>query len=190
MIQDKDDMKTQGPINSKALIAYCHADKAYQEAMKLAEKLYKKVDKRDFTGISYFSHPTTVGSLLLESQAQSSLMVSSALEDMLARNKVKPATIQAMFGDTVLAMVEALTPVRVNGELDLEAYGQRLRAGGYPVQTVKLASMLDHACSVPRKQLSRAFKLFDEIEGLLPYLQAGNTELFKRVQVVLRASRA
>lgn len=182
--------KIQGPINSKAVIAYVQAEKSFKEALQLAEKLYKK-HKRDYTGVAYFSHPTTVASLLLETAVQPTQMAASALEDMLLFERVKPSTILDKFGADVLSMVETLTPLfHVNGERDHKSHGERLQAAGYPVQTIKLASLLDHVCSVPKKKLSEAFKLLEEVDTLLPYLQGGNAELLRRLQAALRTARA
>lgn len=184
-------MKTQGPINSKAVIGYCHQEKLFKEALALVEKLYKKNYKRDFTGVPYFSHPTTVASLLLETAVQPKQMAAAALEDLLLFKRVKPETISEKFGDEVLGMVEALTPLfHVNGERDHAAHGERLTAAGYPVQTIKVASLLDHVCSVPKGNLAAAFKLFEEVEALLPYLGGANAELLRRLQAALRNARA
>jgi (p)ppGpp synthase/HD superfamily hydrolase len=183
-------MKIQGPINTKAVIAYCHSDKAYQEALKLAEKVYK-TRKRNFTGINYFSHPTTVASLLLETATQSSQMVASALMDLLKFERVKPSTIQTTFGADVLVMVQTLTPVRkADGTPDWKAYGEQLQAAGYPIQTIKVAALLDHVCAIPKNKLSEAFEQLAEVDELLPYLQGANAELLRRLTVALRNARA
>lgn len=180
----------QGPINSKALVAYVQKDKAYANALMLVRKVFKK-DKRDFTGVAYESHAMTVGSLLLEIQAQSSTMVASALMDLLAREKVKPATIEEQYGADALAAVQALTPSKLfTGDVDIKATGEKLQAAGNAIQTIKTAALLDHVCSVPRKHLSAAFKLLDTADGLLPYLKGGNSELLRRLTVAVRNARA
>lgn len=180
----------QGPINSKALVAYVQKDKAYEKALDLSRKLFKG-DKRDYTGVQYISHAMTVGSLLLEIQAQASTMLASALQDLLARERVKPKTIEELFGAEALTNVKALTPVKlVNGDLDIKAYGEQLKAGGNAIQTIKTASLLDHVCSIPKKNLAGAFKLLEQVDGLLPYLEGGNAELLRRLSVALRNARA
>lgn len=180
----------QGPINSKALVAYCHTDKVFAKALDLVRGLYKK-DKREFTGVAYWSHPTTVSSLLLEISAEPTTMAAGALQETLARGRLQPKTIVEQFGPEVLSKVEALTPVlHINGELDVRSTGERLQAGGGQVQTIKLASLLDTICAIPRNKLASKFKLLDEVDALLPYLQIGNAELMRRVQVALRQSRA
>lgn len=179
-----------GPINSKALVGYVQKDKAYEKALDLARKLYKG-DKRDYTGVQYVSHAMTVGSLLLEIRAQSSTMVASALQDTLARDRLQPKTIAEMFGDEALANVQALTPPANLGDAaSVQAYGEQLKAAGNAVQTIKTVSLLDHVCSVPRKKLGEAFKLFDQVQALLPWLEGGNAEMLRRLTVAVRNARA
>lgn len=182
-------IQTKGPINAKAVIGYVHREKSFKEALALAEKLFKK-DKRKYTRIAYFSHPTTVASLLLETAVQPAQMVAAALEEMLVFNKLALTTIANKFGGPVAAMVTALTPVMGANAVDYKAYGENLQNAGYPVQTIKVASLLDHLCSVPKGKLAEAFKLVEEVEALLPYLGGANAELLRRLQAVLRNARA
>lgn len=180
----------QGPINSKALVGYVQKEKPYAEALMLVRKVFKK-DKREYTGVAYESHAMTVGSLLLEIQAQSSTMIASALMDLLAREKVKPSTIEEKWGAVALANVQALTPVKLfTGDVDIKATGEKLQAAGNAIQTIKTAALLDHVCSMPKKNLSAAFKLLDIADGLLPYLEGGNAELLRRLTALVRNARA
>jgi (p)ppGpp synthase/HD superfamily hydrolase len=182
--------KVQGPINHKAVIAHCYADKAYKQALELAKKLYKK-DKRKHTGIDYLSHPLTVASLLLEVGASGDALVVSALQDTLSRTALKESTIRAEFGDIVADHVVALTPVKsVNGELDLEAYKAKLAGLTTHFQSVKLASILDEVCAIPAAKLAAESDLINTSFEIAGVLTAGNAELARRVQAALRRARA
>lgn len=182
--------KTQGPINSKAVIAYCYQDKSYAKALELAKKLYKKV-KRDHTGVEYLSHPLTVATLLLEIGVSSEAMQASALQDTLTKTTLKETTIRAEFGDAVANLVAALTPVKgADGKVDVDAYKAALLAAGPEAQTIKLASILDDVCSIPSgKLVAEADRLATaaDIAGALTF---GNAEIARRVQVALRRARA
>lgn len=183
---------SNGPVNARALVGYAFQEKMFKDAMIVAEKLHAK-KKRDYTGIGYFSHPSTVATLLLEQplSVNVEMMAAAALEDMLAFERIKPQSIETQFGARVLKMVQALTPVKhVNGQRDHKSFGEQLQAGGYDVVTIKLASLLDHVCSIPKKNLSSAFELFNEVDALLPYLHGGNSELLRRLEASLRSARA
>lgn len=182
--------KVQGPINHKAVIAYCYQDKAYKKALELAKKLYQK-EKRKYTGVNYLSHPLTVASLLLEVGVSSEAMVVSALQDTLTRTSLKEATIRTEFGDAVAAQVVALTPVKnVDGSLDLEAYKAKLAAAGPDIQTVKLAALLDEVCAIPAGKLSAEADLINTSADLAAVLTGGNPEIARRVQAIVRRARA
>jgi (p)ppGpp synthase/HD superfamily hydrolase len=182
--------KVQGPINHKAVIAHCYADKVYKQALELSKKLYKK-DKRKHTGIDYLSHPLTVASLLLEVGVSRDAMVVSALQDTLSRTALKESTIRTEFGDTVADQVVALTPVKAStGELDLDAYKAKLAGLDADFQTVKLAAILDDVCAIPAAKLAAESELINTSVELAGVLTAGNAELARRVQAALRRARA
>jgi (p)ppGpp synthase/HD superfamily hydrolase len=182
--------KVQGPINHKAVIAHCYADKAYKQALELAKKLYKK-DKRKHTGIEYLSHPLTVASLLLEVGVSGEALVVSALQDTLTRTALKESSIRTEFGDAVADQVVALTPVkRINGELDLDAYKAKLAGLNADLQTVKLASILDDVCAIPAGKLAAESDLINTSFEIAGVLTAGNAEIARRVQAALRRARA
>lgn len=182
--------KVQGPINHKAVIAYCYQDKSYKKALELAKKLYKK-DKRKHTGVDYLSHPLTVASLLLEVGVSGEALVVSALQDTLTRTSLKESTIRTEFGDGVADQVVALTPVKgADGALDLEAYKAKLAAAGPDIQTIKLASILDEVCAIPAGKLSAEADFINASADLAGVLTAGNAEISRRVQAALRRARA
>jgi (p)ppGpp synthase/HD superfamily hydrolase len=182
--------KVQGPINHKAVIAYCYQDKSYKQALELAKKLYKK-DKRKHTGVDYLSHPLTVASLLLEVGVQPVTMVVSALQDTLARTSLKESTLRTEFGDDVANQVLVLTPVKTaDGKLDVEAYKAKLAAAVPELQTLKLASILDEVCSIPAGKLSAESEFIGQCAELAGVLTQGQPELARRVQVALRRARA
>jgi len=182
--------KVQGPINQKAVIAFCYKYLPYKQALELAKKLYKK-DKRKHTGIEYLSHPLTVGSLLLEVNASPTAVVVSALQDTLTRTSLKESTIRKEFGDAVADQVVALTPVNgAEGQLDVEAYKAKLVAAGPEVQTIKLAAILDEICSIPQNKLSAEAGYINTCADIAGALTLGNAELARRVQAALRRARA
>lgn len=180
----------QGPINSKALSGYVQKDKEYGKALDLVRlKLFKR-DKRAYTGIAYWSHAATVGSLLIEVQAPASAMLASALEEVLALDRMQEATIVELFGAEALANVKALTPPKfLNGDINYEGYGKQLAEAGSFIKTVKAASLLDHVASVPRKKLGEAFKLVEQAEQMLPHLEGANAEILRRLAVAVRMAR-
>lgn len=182
--------KSPSPINSKAVIGYCYQDKAYQKALKLAEKLYAKV-KRVHTGLDYLSHPLTVATLLLDVGVSSEAMQASALQDTLTKTTLKLSTIQAEFGTTVAQMVQALTPVQdASGQLDVAACKAALAAAGPEVQTIKLASLLDEVCAIPKGKLVVEAARIEQMADLAASLTFGNAELARRVQAAVRRARA
>lgn len=181
--------KSPSPINSKAVIGYCYRDTAYQKALKLAEKLYAKV-KREHTGVEYLSHPLTVATLLLDVGVSSSAMQASALEDTLDKTTLKLSTLQAEFGDAVTQMVQALTPVlNAEGQVDVPAYKAALVSGGPEVQTIKLASLLDEVCSLPKGQLAAQSARIAQWADIASALTFGNAELARRLQAAIRGAR-
>ncbi|CAB5514468.1 hypothetical protein LMG26857_03527 [Achromobacter anxifer] len=181
--------KVSGPINTQAFIAYARQHKPFEEAYNLATKLYAK-QKRDFTGIKYISHPSTVAALLLDYQLPAATMVAAVLEDTLSRTSLKPATIEKLFGAEVLALVQALTPGDQRGAEALKEYGERIRAAGYQAQTVKIVSVLDHLCAIPANRLSASIDNLEAWTTLLPYLSGGNAQLLERLTAALRRARA
>lgn len=181
--------KVSGPINTQTFIAYARRHKPFEEAFNLATKLYAK-QKRDFTGIKYISHPSTVASLLLDYQLPAHTMVAAVLEETLSRTNLKAATIENLFGAEVLALVQALTPGELAGSEARQAYGEQIRAAGYQAQTVKLASILDHVCAIPAKRLSESVDNLNAWADLLPYLVGGNAELHERLTAAIRRARA
>lgn len=182
--------KSPSPINSKAIIGYCYQDKAYQKALKLAEKLYAQV-KRVHTGVEYLSHPLTVATLLLEIGVSSQAMQASALQDTLTKTTLKLSTIQAEFGEAVAQMVQALTPVLgASGELDVEAYKAALASAGPEVQTIKLASILDEVCAIPKHKLAAEAARIELLADLANSLTFGNAELARRIQAAVRRARS
>lgn len=179
----------KGPINSKAVIAYCHRDKTFSNALQLAKKLLSG-QKRAFTGFDYLSHPLTVASLLIEVKAPQPVMVAAALQDSLSRTTLKAATLEKEYGAEVAAMVRALTPVKnAEGQVDLAAYKAQLEQGGESVQTIKLASLLDHLAPLSEKYAKKAGELIAEATELLPSLTQGHPELMHRAQAALRRAR-
>ena len=183
-------MSQKGPINQKAVIAYCHKDKSYQKAIELAKKLYAK-RKRKYSGVAYWSHPLTVASLLLEVGVASEAMVASALQDTLTHSTLKEATIRAEFGDVVADMVLVLTPL--SGELEalaFAAYKAKLAGASPGVQTIKLASILDDLCAIPTSKVSAESEFIDNCAELAGVLTLGNAELARRVQSVIRLARS
>ncbi len=185
-------MTKQGPINSKAVIAYCYKDKSYAKALELAKKLYKGA-KRAHTGVEYLSHPLTVASLLLEIGGFSSeAMQASALQDAQGGNTtLKPTTIRTVFGDAVANLVDALTPVKdAEGNVDLAAYKAALIAAGPEAQTIKLASILDDVCSIPGAKLAGESGRIAVLADVAAALTDGNAEIARRVQAAIRRARA
>jgi (p)ppGpp synthase/HD superfamily hydrolase len=187
--------KVQGPINHKAVIAACQKHKPLQLALELAKKLYKK-DKRKHTGIEYLSHPLTVISLLLEVGASQDALVVAALQDTLSRTTLKESTIRAQFGDDVADNVVALAPVSSQGAFGIldtiafAAYKDRLASASPEVQTIALASILDHICSIPAAKLSDEAAFVSECADVAGALVLGNAEIARRVQAALRRARA
>lgn len=182
--------KVQGPINSKAVIAYCYKDKSYAKALELAKKLYKKV-KRAYTGVEYLSHPLTVGSLLLELGVSSEAMQASALQDTVEKTTLKATTVRTEFGDAVSDLVNALTPVTTpDGMVDIAAYTAAIVAAGVEAQTIKLASILDDVCSIPANKLSAEAERIGVLATIAAGLTGGNAELARRVQAAVRRARA
>ena len=176
------------PVNSKALIAYAHVNKTFSTALQLAVKLYKK-DKRQWSGVPYVSHAMTVASLLLELKAPSNVMVVAALQDMLQRNALTEATMRKEFGDEITDMVRALSkPKAVEGSDVVQAYLAQLAGASDEVKTVKLASLLDMVCAVPRKKMTdpAVQALLADARTLLPSLVGGSPELTRRVTLILR----
>ena len=178
--------KVQGPINHKAVIAACHKYKPLQLALELAKKLYKK-DKRKHTGIEYLSHPLTVISLLLEVGAAPDALVVAALQDTLSRTTLKESTIRAQFGDAIAEQVVALTQA---GAQDVTAYKAQLASTSPEVQTIKLASVLDHICAIPAAKLTAEAAFIGELADIAGVLAMGNAEIARRVQAALRRARA
>lgn len=182
--------KVQGPINHKAVIAYCYQDATYKKALELAKKLYRK-DKRKHTGVEYLSHPLTVASLLLEVGVSGEAMVVSALQDTLSRTSLKESTLRAEFGDAIADQVVALTPVTgADGALDVAAYTGRLQAAGPAIQTIKLASILDEVCAIPAGKLSAEADFISGCAVIAGAMTLGNAEIARRVQAALRRARA
>lgn len=181
--------KAHGPINQKAVIAYCYKDAQYQKALELAKKLYKK-QKRKHTGIEYLSHPLTVASLLLELGVSSTAMVVSALQDMLVLTNLKESTIRAQFGDVIADKVVALTPPTDDSAEAFQAYKSKLAGADHEVQTVKLAALLDDICAIPKAHLVADAPFLAKCSEIVESLNLGNAELARRVQAALRRARA
>lgn len=182
--------KAQGPINQKAVIAYCYKDATYKKALELAKKLYSK-HKRPHVNVEYLSHPLTVATLLLELGVSSTAMVASALQDTLTRTNLKESTIRAEFGDAVAELVVALTPVvTAADQVDIEAYKAKLAAASHEVQTIKLASILDNVCAIPANRLAASAEFLNTCAELAGAMPLGNAEIGRRVQAALRRARA
>ena len=178
-----------GPVNSRAVIAYCHREKTYAKALELAKKLYKG-QKREFTGFEYLSHPLIVSTLLLEVQAPRDTLLAAALQDTLAHTTLKETTLRSEYGDEVASMVLALTAPRLeNGNVDVDSYKAQLAAASQEVKTVKLASLLDELAPLSEKYVKHARDLIALAADLLPVLEDGNAELFRRVQAALRRAQ-
>lgn len=176
------------PVNSKALIAYAHVNKTFSTALQLAVKLYKK-DKRQWSGVPYVSHAMTVASLLLEIKAPADIMVVAALQDMLQRNALTEAVMRKDFGDAITDMVVALSKPKVaEGEDANLAFFNQLASSTDEVKTVKLASLLDMVCAVPRKKMAdpAVQALLSDARAILPSLVGGSPELNRRVTLILR----
>lgn len=178
-----------GPINSKAVIAYCHREKSFSKALEMAKKLYKG-QKRDHTGFEYLSHPLIVSSLLIEVNAPLTSMLVAALQDTLARTTLKEASLRSEFGDDVADKVVALTAPRLEtGAVFVPGYIEQLARAGADVQTIKLASLLDDLAPLSEKHAKKAQGLIDLAVELLPALESGNKELFRRVEAALRRAQ-
>lgn len=181
--------KQISPVNSKAIIAYAKQEPEYKKALDLAKKLYQK-DRRQYTGIEYLSHPLTVGSLLLDFAVQPSAMVVSALEDVLVRTTLTEQALREQFGDAIADKVVALTAPKTVTPETLQVHIKRLQAADPDVKTVKLASLLDHICSIPANKLKHAAGYLADCKALLPALEGGNAELMRRVTGALRRAAA
>lgn len=169
------------PVNSKALIALSQREKNFADALKLITKLYKK-DKRQYTGVPYAGHPMTVVSLLLDYDVPVPALIAAVFEDALTKTSLKVATIKAQYGDEVVGMVLALTPP----DGGIEAFKAQLQDAPEVVKTIKLASLLDDVCSIPAKNLTAAQPFIGDVAALLPALESGNAELFRRLQAAVR----
>lgn len=174
----------QGPINPKAVIAYARQHKHFEEAYNLVTKLYAK-QKREFTGVQYISHPSTVASLLLEFSPTPEMMLAALLEETPTRTRLKWETIEKLFGPAVLRMVQDLQEPELAHEGWL-AYCEQVATQDYATKTVKLASLLDHACAIPSRKLSDCYARLGRWEQLLPALKGGNSELHDRMSAVLK----
>lgn len=182
--------KFQGPINQKAVIAYCYQDKAYKQALELAKALYKK-KKRKYTGVDYLSHPLTVASLLLEAKVSSFAMVVSALQDVLTQSNLKISTVANDFGQDVADAVTTLTPIyHPDGQLHLAAYVPALMAASPELQTIKLASLLDEICSIPAGRLVHEAGFLFYAAEIASALDKGDAELKRRVSAAIRRAHA
>lgn len=178
-----------GPLNSRAVIAYCHREKTYAKALELAKKLYKG-QKREFTDFEFLSHPLIVSTLLLEVNSPLSTMLTAALQDTLARTTLKESTLRSEYGDEVAnAVVELTAPRLDSGEIDVQAYKVRLASANAEVKTVKLASLLDELAPLSEKYAKRASSLIGLVAEVLPVLEGGHPELFRRVQAALRRAQ-
>lgn len=181
--------KQISPVNAQALIAYVKAEPVFKAALDKAKSLYAK-DRRNYTGIAYVSHPMTVASVLLEFPVTAETMAIAALEEVLARTRFTEVELREQFGDVVADAVVALTPPKTSTQADLVAYGARLAGTTPAVQSVKLASMLDHICAIPTGKLKNAAGTMANFKVILPSLTAGDAELMRRVANALRRATA
>lgn len=181
--------KQISPVNSKAMIAYAKQEPVFKEALDLAKKVYQK-DRRMYSGIEYLSHPLTVASLLHEFAVQPSTMVLAVLEEVLARTQLTAAAIREQFGDAIADKVVAITPPKKSTPETLQEYTERLKAADADVKTVKLASLLDHVCSIPSNKLKHAAGFLADCKVMLPALEGGNAELMRRLTSALRRATA
>lgn len=181
--------KQISPVNSSAIIAYAKQEPVFKQALDLAKKVYQK-DRRMYTGIEYLSHPLTVASLLHEFAVQPTTMVLAALEEVLARTPLTEAAIREQFGDAIANKVVAITPPKKSTPETLQEYTERLKAADSDLKTVKLASLLDHICSIPSNKLKHAAGFLADCKIMLPALEGGNKELMRRVTGALRRASA
>lgn len=175
-----------GPINQRALVAYTQSHKLFASALKLAVKLFEK-DKRPFTGLKYVSHTMTVASLLIELKLEEKILVVAALQDVLRKPKsVQPEKLTTDFGSEVSGLVSALQI-----GTDIPAYASRLPDADPIVHTVLAASLLDEACSIPRKSIKteEARAILRRVDTLAVCLTKAHPELLRRLLTIVRQNK-
>lgn len=182
--------KPISPINSKALIALAQREKLFKDSLSLATKLYKK-QKRAYSGAEYASHPMTAISVLMDFNQSVETLSAAALEEVLVRTSLKESSLREVAGPVVTEKVLLLTPPKAeDGKLDVATYAAQLAGSPADVQNIKLASMLDHICSIPRAKLGAEYVFLDECAALLPALTQADAELKHRTEFALRRARA
>lgn len=176
----------EGPINQRALVAYTQSHKTFASALKLSVKLFEK-DKRPFTGLKYVSHTMTVASLLIDLKLEEKILVVAALQDVLRKPKsVNSEKLTTDFGSEVSNLVSAL---QVGSDID--SYVKTLPDADPIVHTVLAASLLDEACSIPRKHIKsdEARTILRRVDTLAVALPKAHPELLRRLLAIVRQNK-
>lgn len=138
-------------------------------------------EKRRYTGEPYIVHPAAVVALLKEHGHQDPVLLASAwLHDVVEGTEVELSEIRAAFGAEVAEYVGLLTddPLEVGPRRVRKARTvARLGAAPAPVQTIKLADLIDNTKTIVQHDPGFARIYLGEKEELLGALRQGDARL-------------
>src|SRR3989344_7914676 len=77
------------------------------KAYEFSETAHK--DQKRYSGDPYFLHPAEVGFLLASAGVDTRAIVAGLLHDVIEDAGVRPKTLEELFGNEVLSLVEGVT---------------------------------------------------------------------------------
>lgn len=150
--------------------------------------------KRKYTDEPYHVHPERVANLVATVTSDAEVIAAAwlhdVLEDVSPRNSnFNEDAIRQLLGDRVLQLVLEVTDVSKpeNGNrakrkaIDREHLSKASDDG----KTIKLADLIDNSIDISKHDPNFAKVFKKEAELDLPYLEAGNKQLYNRLRLLL-----
>lgn len=145
--------------------------------------------KRKYTGEPYINHPIAVCELVKTVNHNKYMLAAALLHDTVEDTDTSIKDIEKEFGDIIAIFVNGLTdvsrPEHGNRAARKEIDRQHLAKGLPPIQTIKLADLIDNTSSIVRYDPDFAKVYMAEKKLLLQVLVNGDPELHKQATKIV-----
>ena len=145
--------------------------------------------RRKYTNVAYWTHPVAVTAIVKTVTDDENILAAALLHDVVEDTAVTVDTLEQLFNPTVAALVAAVTKVSKSSDGNraarLELERQHLAKASNDAKTIKLADILDNLSNIVSLDPDFARIYIQEKQRLLPSLEGGHPELFKKVQTFI-----
>lgn len=162
------------------------------EAARFARIRHEGQYRKYTNNIPYYAHCEDVANIVAGLKnapitGHPHAIAAAYLHDVVEDCGVKPATLQARFGNEITGMVMALSDIEEgNRAARKEMSRKRLGAAGFWVQTIKLADTLSNGPSIMKHDPKFAKVFMAEKRALVDVLTKGHADLWTQADAMIR----